>query len=347
MSGHPMTAGTNLSVNENQKTGRKRAMTFIKAAIASIAVLATPVLAPAQTYPARPIKLIVPFAAGGPADMISRAVGQKMQELLGQPIVLDNRGGAGGVTGIDAVSKAEPDGYTIGISTSGPLAISVSLLKVVPYDPSKDLAPVALVVRVPEIAVVAPNISARNSAELVALAKSSPGKVNFASSGTGGMAHLAGELYKVKTGIDIVHVPYRGSGPAVTDLIGNQVQLTFADVPLVLEHIKAGVLKPIGTASAQRALVLPDLPTLDEQGVKGVYADNWYAIVAPPGTPQAIIAKLNKAVNDALQSAEVKNRLEPQGAILAGGTPEELAKHIASERIKWADVIKSAGVEKQ
>lgn len=322
-------------------------MNFMKAIIAAAAILATSGFANAQTFPTRPIKLIVPFAPGGPADFISRAVGQKMQELLGQPIVLDNRGGAGGVTGIDAVSKAEPDGYTIGISTSGPLAISASLLKVMPYDPTKDLAPIVLVVRVPEIAVVAPNIQAKNSAELVALAKASPGKVNFASSGTGGMAHLAGELYKVKTGIDIAHIPYRGSGPAVQDLIGNQVQLTFADVPLVLEHIKSGVLKPIGTASTQRAPVLPDLPTLDEQGVKGVYADNWYAMVAPPGTPPAIIARLNKAVNDALQSAEVKNRLEPQGAILAGGTPDDLAKHIASERIKWADVIKTAGIEKQ
>lgn len=304
-------------------------------------------VASAQDYPTRPIKMIVPFPAGGPADIFARAISQRMQELLGQPVILDNRSGVGGVTGIDAVAKADPDGYTIGIGSAGPLAISSSLLKTVPYDATRDLSPIILVVRVPEIAVVASNVPAKNSAELVALAKASPGKINFASTGTGGTTHLAAELYKIKAGIDIVHIPYRGAAPAVTDLLGNQVQMMFADIPVLLPHVKAGVLKPIGMASKTRAPALPDLPTFEEQGIKGVEADNWYGLVAPLKTPPAIIAKLNKAVNDALSSADVKDKLTPQGAIVAGGTPEDFGKHLVSEKAKWADVIKAAGVELQ
>lgn len=305
------------------------------------------VTASAQDYPTRPIKMIVPFPAGGPADIFARAISQRMQEILGQPVILDNRSGVGGVTGIDAVAKADPDGYTIGIGSAGPLAISASLLKTVPYDATKDLAPIVLVVRVPEIAVVASNVPAKNSAELVALAKASPGKINFASTGTGGTTHLAAELYKIKAGIDIVHIPYRGAAPAVTDLLGNQVHMMFADIPVLLPHVKAGVLKPIGMASKTRAPALPDLPTFEEQGIPGVEADNWYGLVAPLKTPPAIIAKLNKAVNDALSSADVKDKLTPQGAIVAGGTPDDFGKHLLSEKAKWADVIKAAGVELQ
>jgi len=301
----------------------------------------------AQDFPTRPIKMIVPFPAGGPTDIFARAVGQKMQELLGQPVILDNRSGAGGVTGTDAVAKAEPDGYTIGIGSAGPLAISASLLKSVPYDSLKDLVPIALVVRVPEIAVVASNVPAKTSAEFIALAKVSPGKLNFASTGTGGTTHLAAELYKIKAKIDVVHIPYRGAAPAVTDLLANQVQMMFADIPVLLEHVKAGSIKAIGAASSARIAVLPDLPTFEEQGVPGVLADNWFGLVAPAKTPPAIIAKLNKAVNDAVTSADVKSKLEAQGAIMGGGTAEEFGKHLVDERAKWAEVIKSAGVEQQ
>lgn len=322
-------------------------MNFIKLTLTAAAIVVAPFAASAQEYPTRPIKLIVPFPAGGPADIIGRSFAQKMSELLGQPVIIDNRSGAGGVTGIEAVVRSDPDGYTIGIGSAGPLAISASLLKSVPYDTAKDIAPIGLGVRVPEIIVTAKNVPAKNSAELVALAKKSPGKINFASTGTGGTTHLAAELYKIKAGIDIVHIPYRGAAPAVTDLLGNQVQMMFADIPVLLEHVKAGVLTPIGTASAKRAPALPDLPTLDEQGVKGVYADNWYGFVAPSKTPAAIVARLNKAVNDAAASPEVKDKLGPQGAIVAPGTPEDFAKHLADEKTKWADVIKAAGVEKQ
>jgi tripartite-type tricarboxylate transporter receptor subunit TctC len=319
---------------------------MLRYVFAALLLLVSP-LAHAQDYPTRSIKMIVPFPAGGPTDIFARAVGQKLQELLGQPVILDNRSGAGGVTGIEAVAKAEPDGYTIGIGSAGPLAISASLLKSIPYDSSKDLAPIALVVRVPEIAVVAANVPAKTSAEFVALAKASPGKLNFASTGTGGTPHLASELYKIKAKIDIVHVPYRGAAPAVTDLLGNQVQMMFADIPVLLEHVRAGSLKAIGAASKNRIPVLPDLPTFAEQGLPDVLADNWFGLVAPPKTPPAIIAKLNKAVNDAVTSADVKGKLEPLGAIMGGGTAEEFGKLLVDERAKWADVIKSAGVEQQ
>jgi tripartite-type tricarboxylate transporter receptor subunit TctC len=319
---------------------------MLRYVFAALLLLVSP-LAHAQDYPTRSIKMIVPFPAGGPTDIFARAVGQKLQELLGQPVILDNRSGAGGVTGIEAVAKAEPDGYTIGIGSAGPLAISASLLKSIPYDSSKDLAPIALVVRVPEIAVVAANVPAKTSAEFVALAKASPGKLNFASTGTGGTPHLASELYKIKAKIDIVHVPYRGAAPAVTDLLGNQVQMMFADIPVLLEHVRAGSLKAIGAASKNRIPVLPDLPTFEEQGLPGVLADNWFGLVAPPKTPPAIIARLNKAVNDAVTSADVKGKLEPLGAAMGGGTAEEFGRLLVDERAKWADVIKSAGVEQQ
>lgn len=319
---------------------------MLRFVVAALVLLVAP-SAYAQDYPTRPIKMIVPFPADGLTDIFARAVGQKLQELLGQPVILDNRSGAGGVTGIDAVAKADPDGYTIGIGSAGPLAISASLLKSIPYDSSKDLAPIALVVRVPEIAVVAANVPAKTSAEFVALAKASPGKLNFASTGTGGTTHLAAELYKIKAKIDIVHVPYRGAAPAVTDVLGNQVQMMFADIPVLLEHVRAGSLKAIGAASKNRIPVLPDLPTFEEQGLPGVLADNWFGLVAPPKTPPAIIAKLNKAVNDAVTSADVKGKLEPLGAAMGGGTAEEFGKLLVDERAKWADVIKSAGVEQQ
>jgi tripartite-type tricarboxylate transporter receptor subunit TctC len=319
---------------------------MLRFVVAALVLLVLP-SAFAQDYPTRPIKMIVPFPAGGPTDIFARAVGQKLQELLGQPVILDNRSGAGGVTGIDAVAKADPDGYTIGIGSAGPLAISASLLKSIPYDSSKDLAPIALVVRVPEIAVVAANVPAKTSAEFVALAKASPGKLNFASTGTGGTTHLAAELYKIKAKIDIVHVPYRGAAPAVTDVLGNQVQMMFADIPVLLEHVRAGSLKAIGAASKNRIPVLPDLPTFEEQGLPGVLADNWFGLVAPPKTPPAIIARLNKAVNDAVTSADVKGKLEPLGAAMGGGTAEEFGRLLVDERAKWADVIKSAGVEQQ
>src|SRR6187399_717259 len=254
--------------------------------------------AAAQEFPARPIKLIVPFPAGGPNDIIARIVGQRMSELTRQPIIIDNRGGQGGALGTDAVAKANPDGYTIGIVNLGALAINQSMEKV-PYETLKDLAPVTLVVTVPEMLVVASNVPAANMAELIALAKAQPGKLNFASAGVGGLPHLAGELFKLTAKIDIVHVPYRGAAPAINDLLGQQVQMTFLDLPVLLPHIKAGTLHPIALGARARVPTAPEVPTTAEVGMPDLLIENWYGMIAPAKTPEAVVAALNRIANEA------------------------------------------------
>jgi tripartite-type tricarboxylate transporter receptor subunit TctC len=308
------------------------------------ALLLSPSLAAAEDFPSKPIRLIVPFPAGGPNDIIARVVGQRMSELAKQPVVIDNRGGQGGVLGTDAVAKANPDGYTIGIVSAGALAISPSTEKV-GYDPRKDLAPVTLVATVPEMLVVNSSVPAKNMEELVALAKAEPGKLNFASTGPGGLPHLAGELFKLTAKIDIVHVPYRGAAPAVNDLLGHQVQMTFLDLPILLPQIKSGALRAIALGAPQRAATAPDVPTTAEVGMPNVLAENWYGMVAPGGTPPAIIAALNKIATEAMRDPTVKEKLAIQGAELVGDTPERFRGFIESETAKWAEVIKEAGVE--
>ena len=306
-------------------------------------VLADP--AGAQEFPVKPIKLIVPFPAGGPNDIIARTVGQRMSELLNQPVLIDNRAGAGGVLGTDAVAKAEPDGYTIAITSAGALAISTSLQEKVPYDPLKDFAHITLVAKVPELLVVATSVPASNMRELIALAKSKPGQLNFASSGAGSMPHLAGELLKLTAQIDIVHVPYRGAAPAVNDLLGQQVQMAFLDLPVLLPQVEAGKLKAIAIGSTERTSALKDVPTTAEVGLPQIQAENWYGMVAPRGTPPAIIAKLHQAALEAMRSPEVKDKLAGQGAILVGNSPEEFAAYIKSEIEKWAKVVAAAGIK--
>jgi tripartite-type tricarboxylate transporter receptor subunit TctC len=299
----------------------------------------------AQDFPTKPIKLIVPFPAGGPNDIIARVVASKMSELIGQPIVIDNRGGAGGMIGTDAVAKAEPDGYTIAITSAGALAISKSLQEKVPYDSLKDLKPVTLVAKVPELLVVATNVPASSMKELLALAKSKPGKLNFASTGPGSMPHLAGELFKISAGIDIVHVPYKGAAPAVNDILGQQVDMVFLDIPVLLPQVQSGKVKPIAIGSRERVPSLPDVPTTAEVGLPQVEAENWYGMVAPAKTPPAVVAKLHKMTVDALNSAEVKDKLSSQGAILVGNTPDEFAAYIQSEIDKWGKVAKAANIK--
>jgi tripartite-type tricarboxylate transporter receptor subunit TctC len=308
-----------------------------------IAALLWPAMAAAE-YPEKPIKLIVPFPAGGPNDIIARTVGQKMSDILKQQVVVDNRGGQGGVIGTDAVAKAEPDGYTIAISSAGALAISASMQKVA-YDTLKDLAPVTLVAKVPEMLVVATNVPASNMTELVALAKSKPGKLNFASSGPGSMPHLAGELLKLTAKIDIVHVPYRGAAPAVNDLIGNQVEMVFLDLPVLLPQIQAGKLKPIAVGTTERVKSAPNVPTTVEAGMPDLQTENWYGMVAPAKTPPAVIATLNKAAVEAMKDPGVIEKLASQGAILVGDSPEHFRTYIDGETRKWAKVIKDAGVQ--
>jgi tripartite-type tricarboxylate transporter receptor subunit TctC len=297
----------------------------------------------AQDYPNRAIKLIVPFPAGGPADTIARVYAQRMQEIMGHPVVIDNRGGAGGMTGVDAVAKAEPNGYTLGISSPGALAINPSVQTHMPYNVQKDLAPVSLVVRVPEVLVVAPNVKATSVADLLALSKSQ--QINFASTGAGSMPHLAAELFKLKSGVVAQHVPYRGAAPAVNDLLGNQVQWMFADIPVLLPHIKAGTFKAIGLGSTKRSAALPELKTFVEQGLPDVLADNWYGIIAPAGTPPAILAKLNQVVNEAAKSKDVIEKLGAQGVDAEGSTPEAFKQMIADETKKWGDVIRATGIK--
>ena len=306
-------------------------------------LLLAPALASAQDYPAKPIRLIVPFPAGGPNDIIARVIGQRMSELTKQPVVIDNRGGQGGVLGTDAVAKAAPDGYTIAISSAGALAISPSMEKVA-YDTLKDLAPVTLVATVPEMLVVAGNVPASNMSELIALARTQPGKLNFASSGPGSLPHLAGELLKLTAKIDIVHVPYRGAAPAVNDLLGQQVQMAFLDLPVLLPQIKAGNLRGIAIGSPQRAPTAMEVPTTAEAGMPELRVENWYGMVAPSGTPPAVIAALNKIATEAMRDATVKEKLASQGAELIGDTPEHFRGFIAAEIAKWADVIRDAGI---
>jgi tripartite-type tricarboxylate transporter receptor subunit TctC len=300
--------------------------------------------APAQDFPAKPIKLIVPFPAGGPNDIIARIVGQRMSELAKQPVVIDNRGGQGGALGTDAVAKASPDGYTIGIVNAGALAINQSMEKV-SYETLKDLAPVTLVVTVPEMLVVAGNVPATNMSELVALARAKPGTLNFASTGPGSLPHLAGELFKLTAKIDIVHVPYRGAAPAVNDLLGQQVHMTFLDLPAILPHIRSGALKPIALGTTPRAPTAPDVPTTTEVGMPELRIENWYGMIAPAGTPPAVIAELNRITVTALADPSVKSRLAEQGLTAVGNSPEQFRGYIASETAKWAKVIKDAGVQ--
>ena len=319
-------------------------MRVFGALAAALSVLLWPALAAAQDFPNKPIRLIVPFPAGGPNDIIARVVGQRMSELTKQPVLIDNRGGQAGVLGTDAVAKANPDGYTIGIVSASALVISPTMERV-PYDVGRDFAPVTLAVTVPEMLVVASNFPANNMAELVALAKAQPGKFNFASAGVGGLPHLAGELFKLTAKIDIVHVPYRGAAPAINDLLGQQVQMAFLDLPVLLPHIKAGTLRPIALGAPRRAPTAPDVPTTAEVGMPDILIENWYGMVAPAKTPTNIVAALNRIANEAMADPSVKEKLADQGLTVAGDTPEHFRGYIEAETRKWARVIKDSGVE--
>jgi tripartite-type tricarboxylate transporter receptor subunit TctC len=318
---------------------------FLKPLLVACLLLA-PALAAAQDFPKQPIKLIVPFPPGGPNDIIARTLAQKMTDILKQPVVIDNRGGQGGVLGTDVVAKSKPDGYTIAITSAGALAISPSMEKVA-YDTLKDLQPVTLVAKVPEMLVVATSVPAKDMKELVALAKAQPGKLNFASSGPGSLPHLAGELFKLTAKIDIAHVPYRGAAPAVNDLLGQQVQMVFLDLPILLPQVNAGKLRPIAVGTTHRVPSAPDVPTTAEVGMPGLLTENWYGMVAPAGTPADVVAVLNKATVQAMKDPDVVAKLSSQGAELQGQTPEQFRAFIDSEIKKWAKVIKDAGVPVQ
>jgi len=299
--------------------------------------------AQAQTYPERPIRLVVPFPPGGGSDITARTIAQKLGEALGQQVVADNRGGAGGNIGTDIVAKAVPDGYTLVMALSGPFSINGSLLGKLPFDPLKDFALITLAGATPNLLVSHPSLSAHTVKELIVLAKASPGKINFASSGLGTPAQLAGELFNTMAGVKLIHVPYKGAAPALTDLLAGQVQLMFSTMPPSLPQVRAGKLRAIAVTSAKRSVTTPELPTISEAGLPGFEAITWYGMAAPAGTPPAIIKKLNGEVVKLLRLPEVKERLLATGTEASGTTPEEFATYIKSEIVKWAKVIKESG----
>ncbi len=307
--------------------------------------LAVAGLVHAQTYPTRPIRMVVPFTPGGTTDILARAIGQKLNEAWGQPVVIENVPGAGGSVGADKVAKSSADGYTLLMGHIGTLAVNPSLYPNLPYDPVKSFAPVAWVASVPNVLVVHPSVPAKNVKELVALAKSRPGQLNYGSGGNGSAANLATEYFKVRTETSMVHIPYRGTGPAVTDLIGGQIQVLFTGAPAVIGQIKNGQLRALAVSSPKRVDALPDLPTVAEAGYRDFEADQWYGVVAPAGTPPDIVAKLNAQINAALNSPELKTRLRNEGAIARPGTPQEFGQLIVREIVRWKPVIASGRVK--
>src|SRR5262245_1609016 len=310
-----------------------------------IAALAFAYPAQAQEYPNRPIKFVVPFPAGGPADTISRILTEKMAALIGQSLVIENRAGAGGLTGIASVAKAEADGYTIAIAPSSGLAMNINLRENMPFHPLKDLALITQIVSVPEILVVNEKVPANSLTELVSLAKAQPGKMVFASTGLGGMPHLAMELFKLSAEVDLVHVPYTGAAPAVNDLLGGHVQMMFADVPVLLGSIQSGKLRALAIGSKTRLASLPAVPTTAELGMPQVQADNWYGFVAPIATPEPVLAKIHAAATQALKSAEVEDKLAAQGALAVGNSSAEFASYVKSEIERWGRVIAATGIK--
>ncbi len=313
-------------------------------ALASLVLaLAANGVAAADAYPTKPIRFVVAFPPGGGTDIIGRSIAQKLSERLAQQVIVDNRPGAGGNIGTDIVAKSAPDGYTILMGSAGPLAINASLFAKMPFDPLRDLAPVTLAASTPNVLVVHPSLAVHSVAELVALARANPGAINFASSGHGTPAHLAGELFNTLAGVKLVHVPYKGAAPALADLLGGQVQLMFSTMPPALPHVKEGKLRGLAVTSLKRSPAAPELPTIDEAALPGFEANTWHGVVAPAGTPADIIERLNREIVAILHEREMVERLSAQGAEPVGSTPAEFAAYIRSETLKWAKVVRESG----
>src|SRR6187551_4065452 len=319
--------------------------TLIAALAATPVALATRTALAQAAYPSQPIRIVVPFPTGGATDIMARAAAQRLTEAWKAQVVVDNRPGAGGNIGSELVAKAPNDGYTLEMGTVGTHAINASLYAKMPYDHVKDFVPVVLVAAVPNVLVVTPSLPVNSVQELIAYIKANPGKVNFASSGNGTSIHLSGELFKVLTGVQITHVPYKGSAPALTDLLGGQVQMMFDNLPPSLPQIKAGKLRALAVTSSTRAPALPDVPTVAEAGLPGFEASSWFGVLAPAGTPPAIVAKLNAEIAKWLTTPEAKEKLANVGANIASGTPEDFARHIQAETAKWAKVVKESGAK--
>jgi tripartite-type tricarboxylate transporter receptor subunit TctC len=315
---------------------------LIRWLVFAFACCALPPLA-AQTYPTKPVRLIVPFPAGGPADIFGRFLAQGMSARLGQPVVIENISGASGVLGVDRAAKSPADGYTLALISSTAASIGPFAMANMPFDPGRDLALITTAVRVPEVVVVNSTLPVSTLAELIAYAKANPGKVNYGSAGSGGITHLAGELLKEEAGINIVHVPYKGAAPAVNDLVGGQVQMGIFDVPVVLPHIRSGKLKALAVTSLKRAATLPETQTTAEVNYPKVLSDNWYGLIGPLGMRPAVLNRIHAAAVAALTSAEVAEQYAKVGGVPMPSSPEEFAVYLAQDQAKWGKVVKTIG----
>jgi tripartite-type tricarboxylate transporter receptor subunit TctC len=319
----------------------RRALSALVAA--GLAGRTTAARAQSSGYPNRPVRMLIGFPPGGTVDTIGRIIGPPIAAQLGQSVVIENRGGAAGVLAIEAVANARADGYTTVLASAGALAVIPHMQSNMPYNPFNDLSPVSLVCATPQLLVIGKQVQANNLQELVALAKANPGRLTFGSTGSGSTLHLAGELFKMRAGIDILHVPYRGGGPAVTAMLSGEIDMLLVDIPVVMPHVQSGAFKAIALASDRRISVLPDVPTFTEAGVAGVIAEGWYAFYLPPRTPSDVVATLQRAVVAALNGDETQRALINLGAVVRTGTPEQLTEHLRAEHAKWGEVVRVSG----
>jgi tripartite-type tricarboxylate transporter receptor subunit TctC len=295
-------------------------------------------------WPSRPVRIVVPFGPGGSADLVARILGQRLTESLGQPVIVENRPGAGAMLGNELVAKSPPDGYTLTIGTLGPFAVNQSLFRKVPYDSQRDFAPVTLTGASSHVLVVHPSMPVKSMAELIALARQRPGQLTFASSGIGNATHLTGELFKSMAGVDVVHVPYKGGGAAVADLIGGHVGFSFASMPSAMPHVRAGKLRALAVAPGQRVSTAPELPTVAESGLPGFASEDWQGVLAPAKTPQDIVLRLNAEIHKVLGAADLREKLDAQGFQVRLSTPQQFADLIRTESAKWAKIVKEANI---
>ena len=321
------------------------AQLMLRRALAACLGMWLATLACAQNYPIKPVRIIAPFAAGSTIDIIGRIIAPKLHEALGQPVIVENRAGAGGALGMDAAAKSAPDGHTLAIGALGPLAMNPSLYPKTPFDPIKDFAAVSLLATGPVVIAVHPSVPARNVKELVELAKKRPGQLNYGTPGVGTSPHLTGELFKIQTGTDIVHIPYKGNAEAITDLIGGQVSIVFTGVPPVVPLAKAGKVRLLATTGKQRIVNLPDVPTIAEAGVNGADVLIWYGVVVPAATPKDVVARLNREIVKLMNLPDVREKFAQQSVDPATGSPEEFARLIRDEVTRWSTVIRSAGIK--
>ena len=322
----------------------RRTAAIVIAAVAALSSLAAAPIARADDFPSRPVHIVIAFPPGGPTDFVGRIVAEKMKDALGQTVVIDNKPGANGTLGGEFVAKSDPDGYTLFLTTAGAVTVSPHIMADIHYDTLKDFAPVALVTTVTEVLAVTPNSGIKTAKELVALAKEKPATISFASTGIGSPPHLAQELLAASADVKFLHVPYRGAAPALTDLLGGQVTVMSADIPVLISQIKGGNLISIGQASNKRDAILPDVPTLAEQGYPNTDASNWYGLLAPAKTPAAVVAKINSAVNAALNDPATRDKLVQSGATPVGNTPESFGTFLKAEYDKWGRVVKERNI---